>query len=152
MPEYSYKTYDEIPNWLQCPLCAVYNTQHKTYFLNHFNSCEEYNGHIDDIESYEFDENITIGDFIEQQLNCINTTKKLIRTNELENIQNESYLEITEYIKKKLLENIVEYSDIKNEIIYIYEFFFGETKESKEDFKKLVLDALHNHQNYSSPK
>ena len=142
MPIYQYQTYNDIPKWLQCPLCSMYGTHHRSYFLKHFNKCEEYDGHIDDILSYQFDENITIEDYVEQQLNCIGTTKKLIRTNELENIQNQMYIEIKEYIKRKLLENFNDYPDIDNEIIQIYNLFFGDCKESEEDFYRLVKKHL----------
>ena len=54
---------------------------------------------MDDIESYNIDKYTTISDHIKQQLNCIETTIKFIQTNELQYIENLTYIEIKEYIK-----------------------------------------------------
>jgi hypothetical protein len=142
MPKYQYHTYNDIPKWLECPVCFMYQTRHKSYFLKHFKNCEEYDGHIDDVEDYNIDDDTTIGDYIEKTLNCIEVTKELIRTNELKNIENQPYLEIKEFIKRKLVLNFKEYPNIDNEIIYIYNLFFGETEESEKDFINLVKRIL----------
>ena len=86
---YKSKTIKEIPKWLDCPICGVYQTLHYNYLMNHFKKCEEYENHIDDVEMYDLDNNTTVGDYIQQKINVINTTKKLIQTNELENIQDQ---------------------------------------------------------------
>jgi hypothetical protein len=130
---YTNKVVEEIPKWLQCPLCGDYETKYLNYFIKHFNNCENYDGHIDDIESYDIDDNITIGDFIKQELNCIETTKILIKTNELNNIQTQTPSQIREYIKNKLMINIPSYLSIDMDIIKIYEFFFGISEESENE-------------------
>jgi hypothetical protein len=73
---------------------------------------------IDDIEFYELDENITIGNYIEQQINCINTTKKLIRTNELNNIQNKIEIDLTMDFIKHIInkDKIMDNEFIKDEL------------------------------------
>ncbi len=134
MPEYQYQTYNDIPEWLSCPLCGEYSTHYERYFLKHFNTCKEYEDHIDDILEYNIDENTTIQDYINIKLNCIKTTKLLIKSNEIEQNQNEDYQTILKIIKNKLLENIKEYSGINLDAIKIYQLFFGYTKESEENY------------------
>ena len=133
---YTNKNIKDIPKWLGCPLCGDYETNKRRYFINHFNKCEEYDGHIDDIETYDIDDELSMNDYINQELNCINTTKRLIQTNELQNIQNQTPNEIRSYIKNKLLENEHIYSSIDLDAIKIYDFFFGETEESKNEYIK----------------
>ena len=119
-----YQTYNDIPEWLQCPLCNEYNTRYKSYFLKHFKTCKEYEEHNDDILSYEFAENITIEDYIEQKINCINITRELIRTNDLEDFKDNTYKKIIDYIRYKLLENIKEYKNIDLDVLDIFQLFF----------------------------
>jgi radical SAM superfamily enzyme len=69
-----------------------------------------------------------------EELNCIKTTKMLIKSNEIEENQNEDYHIILQIIKKKLLENIKEYSGINLDAIKIYQFFFGDTTESEKNY------------------
>ena len=134
MPEFSYQTYNDIPEWLICPLCNEYSTHYETYFLKHFKTCKEYEGHIDDILKYSIDDNTTIEDYINQELNCIKITKILIKSNEIEENQNEDYQIILKIIKGRLLENIKEYPGINLDVIKIYQFFFGDSQESEEDY------------------
>ena len=129
---YQRKTVKDIPNWLQCPICGEYDTKQRSYLMNHFKKCEQYEEHIDDVLQYDIDEHTTVEDFIEQQINVINTTKKLIKTDELHAIQNQSLDEIRLYIKNKLLEGIIIYDIIEMDALNIYELFFGESEESKK--------------------
>jgi hypothetical protein len=129
---YQFKTVKDIPNWLDCPICGEYDTKHRSYLMNHFKKCEQYEGHIDDVLQYDLDKNTTVEDYIEQHINLINTTKKLIQTNELLTIQNQSFNEIILYIKNKVLQSISSYSAIEINTLDIYEFFFGESEESKK--------------------
>jgi len=128
---YQTKTVKDIPNWLQCPICDMYQTKHRSYLMNHFKKCDEYDGHIDDVLQYDINKDTTVEDFIEQQVNVINITKKLIQTNELNAIQNQSLDEIRLYIKNKLLQDILPYDVIEMDALNIYELFFGESEESK---------------------
>ena len=139
---YNNRLIKDIPKWLQCPLCGDYETNYHKYFINHFNKCEDYDEDIDDIESYDIDETTTIGDFIEQEMNCIKTTKLFIKTNELQPIHEQPPNQIREYIKNKLLINISSYPSIDMDAIKIYEFFFGETEESKNEYKDKFLSWL----------
>jgi hypothetical protein len=138
---YKSRTIKEIPKWLDCPLCGVYQTLNYNYLMNHFRKCEEYEDHIDDVEMYNLDDNTTVGDYIQQKINLINTIKKLIQTNELENIQNQSLDQIELYIKNKLLENINTYNSITTDSLQIYEFFFGESEISRT---KLINNFVNN--------
>jgi hypothetical protein len=134
MPTFHYQTYNDIPEWIICPLCSEYSTHHKSYFLKHLNSCKEYEGHIDDILNFNIDENTTIEEYINRELNCITSTKQLIKSNEIELNRNEDYQIIIKIIKNKLLENIKEYSGINLDAIKIYQLFFGCTEESEENY------------------
>ena len=136
---YKSKTIKEIPKWLDCPICGVYQTLHYNYLMNHFKKCEEYEDHIDDVEMYDLDDNTTVGDYIQQKINVINTTKKLVQSNELENIQNQSLDQIQLYIQNKLLENINTYNSIMTDSLQIYEFFFGESEDSRN---KILNDLV----------
>ena len=136
---YKSKTIKEIPKWLDCPICGVYQTLHYNYLMNHFKKCEEYEDHIDDVEMYDLDDNTTVGDYIQQKINVINTTKKLVQSNELENIQNQSLDQIQLYIQNKLLENINTYNSITTDSLQIYEFFFGESEDSRN---KILNDLV----------
>ena len=136
---YKSKTIKEIPKWLDCPICGVYQTLHYNYLMNHFKKCEEYENHIDDVEMYDLDNNTTVGDYIQQKINVINTTKKLIQTNELENIQDQLLDQIQLYIQNKLLENINTYNLITTDSLQIYEFFFGESEGSRN---KILNDLV----------
>ena len=138
---YKSKTIKEIPKWLDCPICGVYQTLHYNYLMNHFKKCEEYEDHIDDVEMYDLDDNTTVGDYIQQKINVINTTKKLVQSNELENIQNQSLDQIQLYIQNKLLENINTYNSIMTDSLQIYEFFFGESEDSRN---KLIDHFVNN--------
>jgi hypothetical protein len=60
----------DIPKWLSCPLCN-YETNLHNSLMKHLKNCEEYDGHIDDIDSYDISEDLTIGDYITQQMHCI---------------------------------------------------------------------------------
>ena len=137
---YQYPILNNIPQWIMCPLCHEYMTKYKTYFLKHFNKCEDYDDHIDDIESYNIDENTTIGEYIEQKVNCIETTKKLIKTHELQDIT--TYNDIKLYIRNKILENITYYLHINTDIIHIYQFFFGKTEESSNDYTNEMVKYI----------
>ncbi len=66
---YIIKTVNDIPNWIECPLCGDYATKHKHYLINHFKKCEQYEGHIDDVLSYDINEDFTVEDYIEQSVN-----------------------------------------------------------------------------------
>ena len=136
---YQIRTIKEIPKWLDCPICGVYQTLHYNYLMNHFKKCEEYENHIDDVEMYDLDNNTTVGDYIQQKINVINTTKKLIQTNELENIQDQLLDQIQLYIQNKLLENINTYNLITTDSLQIYEFFFGESEGSRN---KILNDLV----------
>jgi hypothetical protein len=136
---YQIRTIKEIPKWLDCPICGVYQTLHYNYLMNHFKKCEEYEDHIDDVEMYNLDDNTTVGDYIQQKINLINTTKKLIQTNELENIQNQLIDQVELYIKNKILENINTYNSITTDSLQIYEFFFGESEGSRN---KILNDLV----------
>ena len=136
---YQIRTIKEIPKWLDCPICGVYQTLHYNYLMNHFKKCEEYENHIDDVEMYDLDNNTTVGDYIQQKINVINTTKKLVQSNELENIQNQSLDQIQLYIQNKLLENINTYNSIMTDSLQIYEFFFGESEDSRN---KILNDLV----------
>jgi hypothetical protein len=131
---YAVKSVKDIPKWLDCPLCGFYNTKHERYLLNHYNKCPDYEGHPDDVESEFLDEDTTIGDYIHQRLNCINTAKKLINTNELEAHKEETYENIKNILKNKLLETISIYNNIETDVIDLYRFFFGKTEESDVDY------------------
>ena len=65
---YQIRTIKEIPKWLDCPICGVYQTLHYNYLMNHFKKCEEYENHIDDVEMYDLDNNTTVGDYIQQKI------------------------------------------------------------------------------------
>ena len=136
---YQIRTIKEIPKWLDCQICGVYQTLHYNYLMNHFKKCEEYENHIDDVEMYDLDNNTTVGDYIQQKINVINTTKKLIQTNELENIQDQLLDQIQLYIQNKLLENINTYNSIMTDSLQIYEFFFGESEDSRN---KILNDLV----------
>ncbi len=139
---YTVKSVKEIPNWLECPFCGDYSTKYKHHLINHFkNQCEEYEGHIDDVLSYDINENFTVEDYIEQSVNLINTTKEFIKTKELKGIETQSIDEVLLCIKNKLLKNLPlcyrsSYSDINIHSFNIYEFFFGKS----EEIEKKVLD------------
>lgn len=139
---YSRRTIKDIPNWLACPLCSNYETKNRNYLLKHFNKCEEYDGHIDDVESYDIDEVTTIGDFINQEMNCINLTKLLIQSNELETLQTQTPDEIRLFIKNKLLLNINQYPSIELDANIIQEFFFGETEETRQKFIDEIMKMI----------
>jgi hypothetical protein len=139
---YNKRTNKEIPKWLGCPLCGNYETNQGTYFLKHFKQCEEYDGHIDDVESYNIDEVTTIGDFINQQMNCINLTNLLIQSNELETIQTHTPDEIRLFIKNKLLLTINRYTSIDSDAVRIQEFFFGETEQTQQKFIEEVMKII----------
>ena len=142
MPKLKYQTYNDIPEWLECPLCGEYSTHYESYFLKHCNICKEYQGHTGDILDYNIDENTTIQDYINQKINSINTTKILIKSNELEEKQNEEYTKILEIIKNRLLENINVYPFIGLDVINIFEFFFGQTEESTKDYLNEMMKWL----------
>ena len=138
---YLLKNLKEIPNWLDCPFCGDYTTKQKHYLLNHFKKCEQYDGHVDDVLSYDMDDNFTVENYIEQQVNLINTMKEFIKTNELKDIESQTIDEILLYIKNKLLNNRPlyyksSYSDIDIHSCDIYEFFFGKS----EELEKRVLE------------
>ena len=144
---YQTKNVKDIPNWLDCPICGEYDTKHRSYLMNHFKKCEQYEDHIDDVLQYYLDEITTVEDYIEQHLNLINTTKKLIQTNELLAIQNQSFDEIILYIKNKLLQSISSYPAIEMNTLDIYEFFFGESEESKKKHgDELIIWIKRNHE------
>lgn len=123
----------DIPKWLSCPLCS-YETKLHNSLIKHLEKCEDYDGHIDDIDSYDISEDLTIGDYIRQQVHCINITKKLIQTNELDLIKEMPPSDIRLFIRNKLLENTGEYSEIDGNIFNIYMFFFGESEENNRVF------------------
>lgn len=149
MPQYQYKIIKDIPKWIYCPLCGGYDTKNESHFINHFNKCEDYEGHIDDIKDYYIDDLTTIGDFLEQKKNCIKITKDLIKTHELKNIESQSYNEIKQYIKNKLVIN-TPYIELNSDAINIYNFFFGECKESEEDFLNGLVEEINNRKDSSS--
>ena len=80
-------------------------------------------------------------DYIEQQVNLINTMKEFIKTNELKEIESQTIDEILLYIKNKLLKNRSLYyksfcSDVNINSFDIYKFFFG----NSEELEKKVLE------------
>ena len=131
----------DIPKWLSCPLCT-YETKIHNNLLKHLDNCEEYDGGIDDIEDYYISDDVTISDYIKQQMNCINTTKKLIQTNELDDIKQRTPNEIRLFIKNKLLENIPEYYAITGEVCNIYTFFFGDSEENNKVFCEKLVEYI----------
>jgi hypothetical protein len=139
---YQTRTIKEIPNWLECPICEEYDTKQRNYLMNHFKKCEQYEGHIDDVLSYNINENTTVEDFIEQEVNAINTVKKLIKTNELQTIQNQTPDEIRLYIKTKLLQGIHPYFTVDFNAFHIYEFFFGDSEENSNKFSNEMYKYL----------
>jgi len=71
------------------------------------NKCDEYEGHIDDVNYEDVDETTTVDDLIQIHEAKINLTKEFIRSNELEQLQTQSSEQIREYIKTKLLRKIL---------------------------------------------
>jgi hypothetical protein len=138
---YTIRQIKDIPKWLLCPLCS-YETNLHNSLIKHLDKCEEYDGDIDDIKFYNISENLTIGDYIRQQLHCINITKKLIKTNELDLIKEMHPTDIRLFIRNKLLENTEEYSEIDGHIFNIYMFFFGESEENNEVFCEKMCEYI----------
>ena len=136
----------DIPKWLSCPFCT-YETKLHNNLLKHLDKCEEYEGDIDDIEDYHISEDATIGDYIKEQTNCINTTKKFIQTNELDSIKQRTPNEIRLFIKNKLLENIPEYYAITGEVFNIYTFFFGNSEENDNFFVNTMCEYINRTRN-----
>lgn len=139
---YQIRTIKEIPNWLQCPICGEYDTKYRSYLMKHFKRCEEYDDHIDDVLSYDINQNTTVEDFMEQEVNAINTVKNLIKTNELQAIQNQTPDEIRLYIKNKLLESINPYSTVDFNVINIYDFFFENSEENSNKFNEMFKNHM----------
>lgn len=139
---YTIRQIKDIPKWLSCPLCS-YETKLHNSLMKHLEKCEDYNSHIDDIDSYAISEDLTIGDYIRQQVHCINITQKLIQTNELDLIKEMPPSDIRLFIRNKLLENTEEYSEIDGHIFNIYMFFFGESEENNRVF----CESMHHYIN-----
>jgi hypothetical protein len=142
---YTRRQVKDISYKIPCPFC-VYSTKHITSLYNHLNKCEEYEGHIDDVESENYFEDMTIGNLIEIHKTKIELTKEFIKTNELEQIQNQTSEQIREYIQNKLKQKIMYQGDIILDCFEIYEFFFSLTLEDvqikDEHFKNKVLASL----------
>ena len=139
---YTIRQIKDIPKWLSCPLCS-YETKLYNSLIKHLEKCEDYDGHIDDIDSYNISEDLTIGEYLRQQVHCINITKKLIQTNELDLIKEIPPSDIRLFIRNKLLENTEEYSEIDGHIFNIYMFFFGESEENNRVF----CESMHHYIN-----
>ena len=140
---YSNRTIKEIPKWLECPMCYEYSTKVPNYLIEHFNNCDEYDDHIDDINEHDFGHDETIEEYIHIQMNMINTTKVLIKTNELNIIRDQSFNDVHLYIKNKLINNSHNYiisDDRLDECArLIYDFFFGMTEQSDKMFNDSVM-------------
>ena len=138
---YAIRQIKDIPNLLSCPLCNYETKLHNT-LMKHLENCEDYDGHIDDIDSYDISEDLTIGDYIRQQVHCINIIKKFIQTNELDLIKEMPESDIRLFIRNKLLENMEEYSELDGHIFNIYMFFFGESEENNRVFSGRMFEYI----------
>lgn len=131
----------DIPKWVYCPFCneGKYSYKTKNALLNHIKKCSEFEGDIDNIEEEEIDDNINIGDFIEQRTTMIKVSKEFIRSNELDAIKNQSFMEIFTYIKNKcgVLDGNTDFG-IDWAVGEIYEFFFG----SCDEVNNIMADHL----------
>ena len=138
---YTIRQIKDIPKWLSCPLCS-YETKLHNSLMNHLGKCKEYDGHIDDIDSYYISEDLTISDYIREQVHCINITKKLIQSNELDHIKEMPESDIRLFIQNKLLENTPEYDDLDGHVFNIYMFFFGKSEENNTVFCEKMLEYI----------
>jgi len=144
---YTIRQIKDIPKWLSCPLCS-YETKLHNSLMKHLENCEDYDGHIDDIDSYDISEDLTIGDYIRQQVHCINITKNLIQSNALDLIKEMPVSDIRLFIRNKLLENTEEYSEIDGHIFNIYMFFFGVSEENNIIFSKRMFEYINSRHHY----
>jgi hypothetical protein len=138
---YSKRNIKDINVSYSCPSCD-YETIYKHYFIKHLKKCEELDEY-DDYESYYIDENFTLADYIEEQSTFNQIIKQFIKSNELEKFKDKTFDEIFLYIKNKFPYNIQNNKNgIDFDVSFIYEFFFGETKESREKMFKNIKKIL----------
>lgn len=100
---------------------------------------------IDDILSYELDDDHTIQDEITCTLNSINICREFIKTNELKAIEKDSMEEILLYIAAKLVKVLHPHKWIRLSSLNIYGIFFvnkDDDNERTKEFKKILFEEM----------
>jgi hypothetical protein len=139
---YRIRKIEDIPNWVDCPFCGLYETKCSKTLLRHIRvGCIEYNGDRDLVKEEMLSVDISVGDYIRQMENNIALAEHFIQTNELEALQELPVSDIIKYIVEKIGKP---YSGIDMDAIEIYEFFFGECFESRQLYEDIIAGWVAN--------
>jgi hypothetical protein len=154
MPVYTPQTEETINIYaiLDCPFCSYRSpsVKYRSQMLNHIKKCNEHEQENDNIEDDEHDEDgETIRQYLDWRINLINTVKKFIRTNELDLINNQTPEQIREYIKNKLLENIVRDRRIDIDTFWIYTKFFELCEVESQKWNNVIEEYTERVLNWS---
>jgi hypothetical protein len=116
-----------------CP--CEYETIRRDHFIKHVTRCL-------DIESGEYEDGLTVEDYINRESNIIQLVTTFITTKYLSTIQTLNGENIRNIIKIRLLDNGDDYKGIDYDVYRIYEFFFSVTEDENNEIINELLKFI----------
>ena len=149
MPVYTPQTAESIHLYkvADCPFCSYTSPtmKYKSQMLSHIKKCKEHEQENDNIEDDECDDGEeTVGYYLNWRFTIISVVKTFIRTNELLALHTQQPEQIRQYIKNKLLENIIPDGSVdfnkrlELDIFWIYTKFFEMNDEDNTKYDEVI--------------